>query len=125
MLVDPALVSIRQRWEQRFGDLLDAPIHLQAEVCCDTTDMYDDPGNRAREALEELAGRSSLTVGAGFPPLTGSACPRCAACVPPNDASASIPYLRTSNSLPRPWSPIGEEVRWVWRASRKGPVAGP
>jgi hypothetical protein len=57
LLTDPELVAMRQAWEQRLQELSDVPIYLQGKARTGKTDMYENAGQRAQEALDDLAKR--------------------------------------------------------------------
>lgn len=55
LLADPELLAARQAWEQRLRSLSDAPVYLQGVARTGKTDMYEDAGGRAAEAIDDLA----------------------------------------------------------------------
>jgi len=72
LLSDPERVAARRAWEQQLGGLggRAASVYLWGVTAAGSTAMYRDPGQRCREALQELAEQAEqLKAGGVFRPL--------------------------------------------------------
>jgi hypothetical protein len=71
LLADPELVAARQAWETRLGDFAGMPIYLQGLARSGNADMYQSPGQRVHEALDQLTEHVELLRdGRAFRPLS-------------------------------------------------------
>lgn len=55
LMANPEWLATRTAWEQRLTPPFKGALHLKGSARSGTTDMYDDPEQRVREALDDLA----------------------------------------------------------------------
>jgi len=73
-LTDPEWVAARLAWEKRIDAFAGMPMYLQGSDRCGNADMYQSPGQRVHEALDQLAEQVELLRdGRAFRPLSVNA----------------------------------------------------